>query len=403
MQLNHQLHLTYCTNIHVSRDWDGLFANLRQYVPPLKSQLSPDQPFGIGLRLSGAESRELLERNRLSLFRDYLTKRGLYLFTLNGFSYGPFHRRVVKDKVHACDWRKKARVRYTLRLIKILANLLPEGVEGSISTNPLSYKPWHGWEVEERTWELCTRHLVEVAAELVYLREAQGKLIHLDIEPVVDGLIENSRDLVQFYQEWLLPIGAPLLAQKLEISTEEAESHLLEHIRVCWDTSHMALGYERPEKVLARFNAYGIKVGKMQISSAIKLFLPDDTTKRAALAETLRPFAESTHLHQVMQRNKNGTIRQYRDLDLALSEIQDRAATEWRIHYHLPVFIEGFANAATTQNHIVQTLALLAKQPFTNHLEIESYGWDLLPANLKRPLGESIQREFDWVLRELSQ
>ena len=70
---------------------------------------------------------------------------------MNGFPYGPFHGEAVKAQVHAPDWRTDERVAYTLRLAQILAELLPEGVTGGISTSPLSYKAW----VDERdaaTW-----------------------------------------------------------------------------------------------------------------------------------------------------------------------------------------------------------------------------------------------------------
>ena len=77
--------LTYCTNIHPSNGWDDVLANLRRYAPPLKARFAPDAPFGIGLRLSGVESRQLLDGDRLEQFRAFLDEQGLYVFTLNGF------------------------------------------------------------------------------------------------------------------------------------------------------------------------------------------------------------------------------------------------------------------------------------------------------------------------------
>ena len=135
-------HLTYCTNIHPSNGWDDVLANLRRHALPLTARLAPDAPFGIGLRLSGVESRELLAGDRLAQFRAFLDEQGLYVFTLNGFPYGPFHNQPVKENVHAPDWRDDERIDYTLRLIEILAALLPRGMEGGISTSPLSYKTW---------------------------------------------------------------------------------------------------------------------------------------------------------------------------------------------------------------------------------------------------------------------
>ena len=62
------------------------------------------------------------------------------MFTVNGFPHGTFHGQPVKADVHAPDWRSEERVAYTLRLAEILSALLPDGVDGTISTSPLSYK-----------------------------------------------------------------------------------------------------------------------------------------------------------------------------------------------------------------------------------------------------------------------
>ncbi|MDP9352016.1 MAG: xylose isomerase, partial [Chloroflexota bacterium] len=78
-------HLTYCTNIHPSNGWEAVLANLGRYAPPLRERLAPEESFGIGLRLSGIESTELLQEQRLVEFRSFLDDRGLYVFTLNGF------------------------------------------------------------------------------------------------------------------------------------------------------------------------------------------------------------------------------------------------------------------------------------------------------------------------------
>jgi hypothetical protein len=56
--------LTYCTNIHPGNGWSEVFTNVQRYVPALKARLAPDRPFGLGLRLSGQESLELLQGDR---------------------------------------------------------------------------------------------------------------------------------------------------------------------------------------------------------------------------------------------------------------------------------------------------------------------------------------------------
>jgi hypothetical protein len=391
-------HLTYCTNIHPGNGWSEVYANLQRYAPALKARFAPHKAFGIGLRLSGRESRELLQGDHLQQFQDFLQEHGLYVFTLNGFPYGPFHRQPVKAEVHAPDWRDEERVAYTLRLIEILAFLLPDGVDGSISTSPLSYKAWVSMQ-DTTTWGCLTRNVVRIAEALVRVKHTHDKLIHLAIEPEPDGLLENGEEVVQFYMNWLLEKGAGMLSDALAVSRDEARSHLLEHIRVCFDTCHVAVAYEEPAAVLDRFDQIGIKVGKVQISSALKVAFPDEEMARAAIAHALEPFAESTYLHQVVQRNHDGTFCHYPDLIEALPHIQDSQIAQWRIHFHVPIFIDHFPKFQSTQEAIVDTLDLLAQRRFCHHLEIETYTWSVLPDDLKKDLLDSIAREYEWVLK----
>ena len=110
------------------------------------------------------------------------------------------------------------------------------------------------------------------------------------------------------------------------------------------------------------------------------------------------PFVEDTYLHQVIGRSRDGKIVQYPDLPPALAHVRDPQVTEWRIHFHIPVFLERAGLFASTQPEIVKTLALLREKGFTRHLEIETYTWDVLPEALKLPLLCSIEREYRWVM-----
>jgi hypothetical protein len=397
---NSNFQLTYCTNIHPGEEWQQVFANLVKYVPNLKTQLAPDKPFGIGLRLADVAARQLLEKDALIEFKTWLFQQKFYVFTLNGFPYGGFHHQVVKDQVYAPDWSKRERLDYTLRLVKILAFLLPEGLEGSISTLPLSYKPW--FKEDKSTWESTLHsssiHLALVAAEMARIREQTGKLLHVDLEPEPDGLIENSTEVIDFFQNRLLPIGGAFLAKGLGISQELAEQRLLEHIRVCYDTCHFAVEYEDPLLVFKRFQAAGIQIGKIQISAALRVMIPQDLQQRSLIIERLRPFAESTYLHQVIERRVDGTLHHYPDLVTALPYLERVDAQEWRIHFHVPIFIRDYQLLHSTQDDIIEVLDLLGKNNACEHLEIETYTWDVLPPEMKMDLLASIQREYEWVL-----
>lgn len=399
------VHLSYCTNIHPSKNWDNAFDNVKSYTTELKKRLSPDQKFGIGLSLSNAEMTELSKPEVMQAFRDYLDENGLYVFTINGFVYGEFHNPRIKDTIHSPDWRTEERLNFSLGLVDVMANLLPDYLdEGSFSTQPLSYKLWDDVDPsDDELWRAVTRNIVLVAAKMVEVREATGKFIHVDIEPEPDCLLENSDEVVEFYEKWLLAYGAELLAEQLDIDIEEAKTHLLDHIQICYDTCHISVAFEDAKTVLDKFEAVGIKVGKVQISSALKVPLKEHPAQRGEQAEWLDQFAETNFLHQVSQRNKDGSIKQYGDLDKALPHIGDDNAEEWRIHFHVPIFVESYhEETSTTQDAIIDALDEFKKRHYTNFMEIETYTWEVLPEDKRVELTDSIEREFRWTLECLS-
>lgn len=400
---NHNFHLTYCSNIHPGEDWDKVFANLQQYVPTLKTRLASGKSFGIGLRLAEVAARELLQGNTLNHFKSWLSEQDLYVFTLNGFPYGRFHGEVVKDQVYAPDWSQHERLDYTLQLTKILAELLPDAAEGSISTLPLSYKPWYKGNqlVQASVMDTASCNIAQVVAQMVRIQNEQGKLLHLDLEPEPDGLIENAAEVIDYFQKHLLPIGGAYLANHLGISQGMAENHLLNHVRICYDTCHFAVEYENPSLVFKSFQAAGIQIGKIQISAALQLNIPKDTALRRLAIERLRPFAESTYLHQVIAREPNSRLINYPDLQTALPNLEHSNSDEWRIHYHVPIFIRDYQLLQSTQDDIVAVLNLLQNNHICNHLEIETYTWEVLPEEMKLDILASIQREYEWVLSKL--
>jgi sugar phosphate isomerase/epimerase len=388
-------------NVHPGITLDEVENNLRTYLPPLKERFSPEAPFGVGLRLAGEASKEILEGDRLDRFRELLDSHGLYVFTMNGFPYGPFHGEAVKSNVHLPDWHDEERLGYTFRLSTILSKLLPDGVnEGSISTSPLGYKP--GMDLGmPANWMVFTLNIIRVVQHLVRLREETGKLIHLDLEPEPDGVLGNGVELIEFFERWLLKQGPAMLADRVGNDPQRSREQILDHVRVCFDTCHVAVSYEDPRELLDRFDVVGIKVGKIQVSSAIKVAIPEDEVGRKRISNELAAFNEPVYLHQVIQRNRDGSLTNYRDLPDALPNIGDPGAEEWRLHFHVPVFVERYETFDSTQDTILETFRLLQERDITNHIEIETYTWDVLPRELKRPLDEMISRELQWVLNHV--
>ncbi|MBO3458965.1 metabolite traffic protein EboE [Aetokthonos hydrillicola Thurmond2011] len=404
MKIDKNLHLTYCTNIHPGEEWSQVFTNLKRYIPELKARLTTDKPFGIGLRLADVATRELLQGNTLAEFQLWLKVHNLYVFTLNGFPYGGFHGQVVKDQVYAPDWSKQERLDYTLRLVDILAKLLPAGMDGSISTLPLSYKPWlqENQTLRKSIANTASLHIAQVVAQMVRIRIDTEKLLHLDLEPEPDGLIENAAEVVDYFETHLLPIGGSYLAEHLAIPLEAAQTLLREHVRICYDTCHFAVGYEDPVSVFREFQAAQIQIGKIQISAALRVNIPSNIKERTQIKERLQDFAESTYLHQVVARDRNGQLLHYPDLEIALPNLEHTTDSEWRIHFHVPIFIHDYQLLQSTQDDIVTMLQLVRSHNISKHLEIETYTWDVLPQQMKLDLLASIEREYDWILKKNS-
>lgn len=396
-------HLTYCSNIHPGESWPDHFAQLQQHVPLIKKELAPDQPFGIGLRLSHTASLELAEEGTLRSFQQWLQQQNCYVFTMNGFPYGGFHRTVVKDKVHAPDWTTDDRVAYTIRLAQILAALLPDDLDGGISTSPLSYRLWHADDAVSSVFEKATQNLLLVVAALIRVKAATGKLIHIDIEPEPDGLLGEGADFFHWYTHFLLPMGVTYLQKAFGYTKEKATEDIREHVQLCYDVCHFAVGYEDHAATVKNLQSHGIKTGKIQLSAALKATLPATKEEKTKVVEAFRHFNEPVYLHQVVARQQNGTVKRYADMPDAIADAANDATTEWRAHYHVPLFIKSYGLLQSTQDDIRDVLSLHLQQPFTTHLEVETYTWEVLPAEMQVPVADSIARELRFVTNLISQ
>jgi len=397
MKLKGQYHLTYCTNIHAGESWQEVFQSLQDYVPAVKQKVQPNEPFGLGLRLSNQATLDLNEA-ALEEFKHWLVQHQLYVFTLNGFPYGGFHQQRVKDNVHQPDWTTNDRLDYTNRSFDILAQLLPQDMEGGISSSPLSYLPWYAPEERPPVYQQCTINLLQVVKHLIAWKE-RGVYMHLDLEPEPDGFLEDTATTVDYYQQWLLPIGTKILQQDLGLTHDQAHQAILDHIQICYDVCHFAVAYETPTQVLTAFENLGIKVGKIQISAALKKQFGEDSI--AAISAAFSKLNEPTYLHQVVAQQKDGSLLKYPDLPEALAELGQKTFAEWRTHFHVPIFKDNFGLLESTQEDIVKVIQHWSQAPWSTHLEVETYTWEVLPADWQLGLIDSICRELQWVLTEL--
>lgn len=398
-------HLTYCTNIHGGEKWEDHFELLRKHFPQVKQAVSPHHPMGLGLRLSDLASKALLSKDHLNELKSWLADENGYVFTMNGFPFGDFHEDVVKALVHAPDWTTSERLEYTKRLFDILSQLLPDGMDGGVSTSPLAYR--HGYNDTEENWQAmrttATRQVADVALHLARLHREHGQILHLDIEPEPDGVLETGEEFISWYVDELVPVGVKLLVSALGVTADEAEEVIKRHIRLCYDVCHFALGYENHGFVVDQLSKQGISVGKFQISAALKAQMPADTAARQVIGDAFMAFDEPTYLHQVIAQQSDGMLLRFKDLPDAQASLFDRKTTEWRSHFHIPIFLEDLGTLQSTQSDIVEVLAIQRSMPLTGHLEVETYTWGVLPERLQVPISESISRELNWVVKQLGE
>lgn len=389
-------HLSYCTNIHAGESWSEVDYALKQHLPVVKANVSPDREMGVGLRLSALAARQLSENpEQLQTFKDWLQQQDLYLYTINGFPYGTFHGQSVKEEVYQPDWAMPERLEYSRQLARILGALLTEGRHGSISTVPVGFKP--EFENLQRLND-AVDNLLKLVAFLAELEHDGQKLVQFALEPEPGCYLETTRDTVLFFQQRLLTDDAvEQLALYLPpgLKPKANMSLIKRHLGVCLDTCHAAVMFESP---LAMNNALieaGISVHKIQLTAALNV-----ARLTTAARERLRRFADDVYLHQTSIRAGDGN-RFYLDLEPALNEAED--GVELRSHFHVPVFAESLGELGTTQKDLRELLADFRRKPGCPHLEVETYTFDVLPAELKQgSVADNISRELNWVKEQLA-
>ena len=250
-------------------------------------------------------------------------------------------------------------------------------------------------------WDTIVANVVRVAEAMVHPAPATGAFIHLDIEPEPDCLIETTDEIIDFFdaapaagrrrRRSPRPLGAPSRRHgpSSAITSESVSTAAISR----WSTRIR----------LRRWTVSGTPactIGRVQLSSALRVSFPENAAEANALAERLRHFADSTYLHQVIARRGRrppSLRRSRRSAADAGTRWPDR---EWRIHFHVPLFTAEYDGLGSTQDYVRAILELAsADGDSPRHLEIETYTWDVLPAGLKIDLLDSIGREYEWVLQ----
>src|SRR5204862_5944519 len=102
----------------------------------------------------------------------------------------------------------------------------------------------------------------------------------------------------------------------------------------------------------------------------------------------------------------------YRDLSDALarepvphSPLPTPHSPEWRIHFHIPLYSRPTPLFDNTTDHLLGVLDLLQSNPaLCSHLEMETYTWEVLPAEFKTwDVVDQLVAEYEWTLSRLAE
>jgi len=378
----------YCGNVHPGRTLEEVKQNLIKHSLDVKSKFSPTEPLGIGLWLSATTANELAHADTCLQFRDWLQEYDLVPYTLNGFPFGDFHQEVVKHDVYLPTWAQPERLQYTSQLANILNTLLPQGQNGTISTLPL------GWPLPDGTppsqisefFKRCAANIQKCAEHLDRIAQAEGRDLFICIEPEPGCVLDTCEDVIQFFDEYLCNQG-------------QTETNLIRsHFGVCHDICHSAVMFETQTKAIKQYCEADIRIGKVQVSSAVEVNFEQSTpTQKLEKIEQLTRFAEPKYLHQTVIRTDTETLF-FQDLSDALNSAGTDPHGCWRVHFHVPIFTETVDQIGTTQFDIANCLdSIQSFCPEAPHFEVETYAWNVLPAEMQsRTLAEGIAKELAW-------
>jgi hypothetical protein len=398
MNLGRLGHLSYSTLVHPGDNWEQMSHSLRTFVPQVKARVSPNQPFGLSLRLA-APSAEMLVRDsgaRDDLKR-FLGENDLYLYTVNAFPYGAFKDTIVKEQVYEPDWRSEERTQYTINVADILADVAPEGLAPSIQSAPLGFKPRvTGPDVVNS----YTEHVLRVVAHLVGIEQRTGKTVTLALEPEPHCFLETTDETIAYFRDHLYSgRSAERLAKLANLPISDSIGALRRHLGIVFDIGHQAVGFEDIPVSLQKLVDAAVPILKLQEVAAMHMPNVTDET-----IEALQRFVKTVYLSQTVEK-KDGKITKFLNLEDAFAARKaNPGPREWRTHFHVPVFLDDLGGAfGTTRFALEQALKMHKEKPLSGQLEIETYTWDVLPEHLKTgDIVDYVCREIEWVRGQLA-
>ena len=183
--------------------------------------------------------------------------------------------------------------------------------------------------------------------------------------------------------------------------SQKNSNELSQRIGVNYDCCHLAIENEKADEGLSSIKQNGIRLSKIHLSSALSV---KPKSGNSIHSGKLRGRSIFTSGHS--DKNEEVVCR-IKDLDEALLRAKEpgfKRGDEWRIHFHVPLHSSPSELLQDTKFQVFETMDWLAQnKSVCNHLEMETYTWEVLPPNLRDDsVIDQVAKEYKWTLDQFA-
>lgn len=373
--------ITYCSNIFKNNTIKNLIKNIQVYTKNINKLTS--------LCFSKNLATELKKNQNLNKIKTFLKRKKCIVAFINGFVYKNFHKKNIKEFIYYPDWTNCKRLIYTKDLIYISQKFLIFEKCINISTNPISYNEWV-YKNKKYILVKSINNIFIILKLIIKIKQFKKLDININIEPEPFCLLSSIKDFIIFYTDYLRPILTKKIKNNLKFKKKTALFYINKHLNLCLDLCHASVVYDDQIKLLKILLKKKIKIGRVQVSSALKI-----KKFNKEIIKTLNFLNKSPFLHQSYMIIKEKIIKKKDFKNVSLNDLFK--AEEVRIHCHVPIYIKEFSKDIYTTNFdIINTINFL-KYYFKKIkiFEIETYTYNIIYKNNNKI--KSIIKEYTWL------
>ncbi|MCZ6633964.1 MAG: hypothetical protein O7G87_11205 [bacterium] len=236
------------------------------------------------LRLIGPVVDELLAEKgeefeatpALEALRELLAERKMFAVSITG---GPLKGGLSREQLIArnglpwTDEGKFASMRKGLHLLPHLHNgSVPYVFAQSLAG--IMRRDIEGREAELNP--IIARNIARVAAELYRLSEASEKGLVLGLDPTRGQSLMYANEVVDFWEDYLLTVGAEALRESLGVGAEKGEEILRTHVMIREDAGHARMCFADPVEHVRLYRQNGIGVCAINLGNSPRLEAPSE-------------------------------------------------------------------------------------------------------------------------------